>query len=159
MTKNLTNTDKFTEAWGFVQGVVVEVLQDLPLFPEGTQENVYIGYLSWVSLASLGQGEDCLFFRHTKDTIKGKPNSDFIVRMVDIKSLRLLSGPWACWQFAPAAAKYALLWDYGGIDFEDQNGLEFLIEGRKDEYGDEYDTKSPKFARLDAPWWWLEAQK
>lgn len=137
MTPTLTNEQKYTPASGFEPGVVVEVID---------VKNVkYTGYFTQLMLP------DALSAYHRFQLDNGAFNV-FSFMVKDIKSIRILSGPWAVWQFAPARAV--------GVEIQTQaqSPITWFIEEDVYEYvSADGDTDAYKY--LPAPWWWLEGQK
>jgi len=134
----MTNTEKFSPAWGFEAGVVVEVADH--------KDRPTVGHF-----VSAGNR----YFNHPEgkhdfivlDTFKGW--QDF--RVAEIKSLRILSGPWAVWQFAPKGAI--------GAELEDNSPCPIMFFNSSEKYQALKDHTETGFVYLDAPWWWLEGQK
>lgn len=136
MTPTLTNAQKYSPVYGFEPGVVVEVID---------VKNVkYTGYFTQLMLP------DALSAYHRFQLDNGAFNV-FSFMVKDIKSIRLLSGPWSVWQFAPA--------DAIGVSIDSPFGdVKFFIKGEQKQF-DEYRREHWTFTSLDAPWWWLEGQK
>jgi hypothetical protein len=92
---DLTNTDKYTAQFGFSPGVVVEI--DTP------RQYIYLGRF-------LGVNETGFLLETTYDTLD--------IAFTEIKSIRILTGPFAIWQFAKDWAKFAVLSERTGcFDF------------------------------------------
>jgi len=142
----MTNAEKYSPAYGFDRGTLFEATRK-----DGG--GTIIGYFQGID--EKGRTYPRIDYQYSLPMI----GAVYHFRIDDIKSIRILSGQYSVWQFAPSDAIYAIIWDFYDIDFEDQNGFEYVVEAMKAEYGDEYDTEAPKFTLLNAPWWWLEAQK
>lgn len=138
MTPTLTNAQKYSPVYGFEPGVVVEVI--------GVKNVKYTGYFTQLMLP------DTLSAYHRFQLDNGAFNVfGFMVK--DIKSIRILSGPWAVWQFAPKGAvgvvhdlqaNFILFYNHGDTDFDAHVKKHMGLN---------------RYTYLPAPWWWLEGQK
>lgn len=133
-------TSLFTEQHGFEYKVLFEVNRN-----DGG--GTILGYFKEID--EKGRTYPRLVYQHSNPLY----NSDYSIQLRLIESIRILSGPFACWQFAPVKAEFAILWEDGDIGFETASGMEAILDGLKDEYGDEIDTAAPKYKILDRPWW------
>lgn len=129
----MTTPEKYTSAWGFEPGVRVEVTR--------TSGTVHVGIFE-----KLFDGEINIFY-----TVEYSGHTEGRwIDCEDIKSIRVLSGLWAVWQFASTSAIAAVIDKTGFcVNFYDAGEVKEL-ENIK-EYAE--------FTVLDAPWWWLEVQK
>jgi hypothetical protein len=126
VTPTLTNAQKYSPEFGFENGVVVEI----------------DGFL-WYFNRMEGEG---LIVSRTSELL-----GNIKLSISLIKSIRLLSGPWASWQFAPA--------DAIGVSIDSPFGdVKFFIKGEQKQF-DEYRREHWTFTSLDAPWWWLEGKR
>jgi hypothetical protein len=124
MTPTLTNAQKYSPEFGFEPGVVVAVNRKStpPYFDDGI--TIY-GELDRVRDGILAVGGT-------------------LIRTDDIVSIRILSGRWAIWQFAPTSTAVCCI--------EDSDILFFTAR--------EWEQLKPlDGVVMPAPWWWLEGQK
>lgn len=128
MTPTLTNAQKYSPEYGFEVGVVVEIDDDLIGKTLGFFHHFGAGLL-WLN--------DYQDSQH--------PSA---IEVDEIKSIRLLSGPWAIWNFAPPWATICTNNNGDIVFYDDFAWSQHLIYNPTSE-GQE----------INAPWWWLEGQK
>lgn len=141
VTPTLTNAQKYSSEFGFEPGVVVEIFTH-----DGDHSVEFFNYIGQDYLT-------CTNFYYAKG-----PDDDYdenfhpiLYEFNEIKSIRILSGPWSCWQFAPsdAVACYVAAGDAPIAFLSKLNG--WTVDQAKEVYG--------HYFVMPAPWWWLEGQK
>jgi hypothetical protein len=136
MTPTLTNAQKYSPSYGFSPGVVVEITRKSGIVCYGSFEWVFDGDIK---------------IYEAKDHTGGIVSRLFECSSID--KIRLLSGPWAVWQFAPKNA-------IGVVHDFEANFILFYNNSHTD-----FDAHVKKhmglnrYTYLPAPWWWLEGQK
>lgn len=131
MTPTLTNAQKYSSEFGFEPRAVVEVIRTSGTISVGMFDRFYDGDIKIVETEEY--------------------SGDTASRWIDvsnIKSIRLLSGPWAVWQFAPKGAVGCNIVGDNDIFWFCSNEL---VNGKK--WGEGSEGYMPR------PWWWLEGQK
>lgn len=133
MTPTLTNAQKYSPFYGFDPGVVVEM------------DTTY-------------GGKTCCYFQHAEETklwindYEGIDDPSFIF-FDDIKSIRLLSGPWAVWECAPKKLPVV------GVEIEDASYCPIMFFKDLESFEALKNNPEQGYMYLPAPWWWLEGQK
>jgi hypothetical protein len=135
MTPTLTNAQKYSLEFGFEPGVVVEVttIEGITVFGNCYTEDTRLRIVYYMKKDG--------WFGHEW------------IYLDDIKSIRLLSGKWAVWQFAPKNA-------IGVVHDFEANFILFYNNSHTD-----FDAHVKKhmglnrYTYLPAPWWWLDGQK
>jgi hypothetical protein len=136
MTPTLTNAQKYSSEFGFERGVLFEAIRK-----DGA--GTIIGYFQGID--EKGRTYPRIDYQFSLPLI----SAVYHFRIENIKSIRLLSGRWSIWQFAPA--------DAIGVSIDTPFGdVKFFIKGEQKQF-DEYRREHWTFTSLDAPWWWLEA--
>jgi hypothetical protein len=139
-----TNAEKYSPAYGFEPGVVVEIHTY-----DGERAVEYFNRI----------GEDYItctnaWYPSPPDGEYGEGYHPIVYWFDEIKSIRLLSGPWAVWQFAPADS-VAVAYDPG--DAVPFRFYDLMAEFKHDRL--RLLNSDRKYVWMSAPWWWLEARK
>lgn len=130
VTPTLTNAQKYSPEFGFEPGVVVEVI-----LPDDYKIIGFFMRLDYGISLTLSQGNT------GSDAINANR----------IKSIRILSGPFSIWNFAPKGAVGCLYAENARTPVMFYKHPEtFAIDKLDPDMDGDF---------MPAPWWWLEGQK
>lgn len=134
----LTNAQKYSSEFGFDPGVVLEVVlgQNVAHFgPDKPYVFRFKGYSEY---------EIVILEENGGNELQPYPT--------EIKSIRLLSWPWAVWQGAPSGTV--------GVSIDDDERCPIFFFQTNDYFKEAVqDPRYKKQLFMPAPWWWLEGQK
>lgn len=141
MTPTLTNAQKYSPEWGFEPGVVVEIHTD-----DGEKAVEYFNRIGEDYITCTNAWHPC-----PPDGEYGEDYHPILYGFDEIKSIRILSGPWSIWNFAPKGAVGCLYAENARTPVMFYKHPETFAIDKLDPDMDG-DFMSP-------PWWWLEGQK